>query len=55
MIISVSKPMLEKHQVAIYFRAVFAGLLAATFLDQSSAALKESFTVEPIRLSTKEH
>ena len=36
----VSKPMLEKHQVAIYFIAVFAGLLAATIMGRSSAALE---------------
>ncbi len=38
--IRVSKPMLEKHQVAIYFITVFAGLLAATVVGRSSAALE---------------
>ncbi len=38
--IRVSKPMLEKHQVAIYFISVFAGLLAATVVGRSSAALE---------------
>ncbi|MHB9117977.1 MAG: arsenic resistance protein [Burkholderiales bacterium] len=40
MMIRVSKPMLEKHQVAVYFIAVFAGLLAATVVGRSSAALE---------------
>lgn len=38
--IRISKPMLEKHQVGIYFTAVFAGLLVATVVDRSSCALE---------------
>lgn len=38
--IRISKSMLEKHQVAIYFTVVFAGLLAATIAGPSSAALE---------------
>ena len=38
--IRISKPTLEKHQVAIYFMAVFAGLLAAAVAGPSAAALE---------------
>lgn len=38
--IRVSKSMLEKHQVAIYFIAVFSGLLVATVAGRSLAALE---------------
>ncbi len=38
--IRISKSILEKQQVAVYFIAVFAGLLAATVLGRSSAALE---------------
>lgn len=37
--IRVSKPMLEKHQVGIYFIAVFSGLLMAAVVGRSSVAL----------------
>ncbi|OYZ25167.1 MAG: hypothetical protein B7Y27_15485, partial [Hydrogenophilales bacterium 16-64-40] len=38
--IRISRPTLEKHQVAIYFMAVFAGLLAAAVAGPSAAALE---------------